>query len=248
MQERDLGPEQLLGHGQPDRRHGSRRRPWRRPSNNVLDEPLNPIPKPASINANQSTNVTLEAGDVTTMFVGNPDSSAITNTITVTVGGVQATALTGADGTTVIVTVPSMSSGNKTVTVTNAAGQSGSTVLSVGGSGSGSGGDGGGGGVCVVATAAYGDYDAREVRVLRAFRDEYLLTESVGREVTAAYYEHGPVVAEAIAEHGWARDATRVALQPAVLLAAALLDWSLGVRFATGVVLLGLFFWLRRRS
>ncbi len=203
----------------------------------VLDEPLNPIPQPDTISANESESLTLLAGDSSTAFVGNPDADAITNTIQVSVGGNLVSAVVTADGASVVLTTPPMNAGVKTVTVLNAAGQSGSTAIQVVDSGGGGGG-GGGGGLCVVATAAWGDYDAREVRVLRAFRDEYLLSTSPGRALTAAYYEHGPPLAAAIARHAWARGLTRALLQPPVLLAGALLEWRAGLRFAAGLLLL----------
>lgn len=78
---------------------------------------------------------------------------------------------------------------------------------------------GGGPGGCFIATAAFGSYENRWVYVLRDFRDQVLLAHDSGRSFVEWYYEHSPRAAAWIAEHGWARALTRVALAP--LIAAA---------------------------
>jgi chitodextrinase len=78
------------------------------------------------------------------------------------------------------------------------------------------GGGGGGSSGCFIATAAYGSYMHDDVKVLRDFRDEYLLTNSVGKKFVELYYEYSPPVANNIAEHGSLRVATRAMLTPVV--------------------------------
>jgi len=53
-------------------------------------------------------------------------------------------------------------------------------------------------GGCFIATAAYGDYDAPEVRFLRAFRDEDLSNTSIGRSFIQFYYKISPPIAKLI--------------------------------------------------
>jgi len=77
---------------------------------------------------------------------------------------------------------------------------------------------GGGGGGCFIATAAYGTPMAEEVRYLRAFRDDYLLTNEVGRAFVEFYYAHSPPIAASLRRHETLRAAVRWILTPLVAL------------------------------
>jgi hypothetical protein len=102
---------------------------------------------------------------------------------------------------------------------------------------------GGGGGGCFIATAAYGSYMAPDVMVLRHFRDNYLLTNSLGRAFVAWYYRNSPPAAAYIAKHESLRTVTRIALTPIVY----------GVKypfaiFIFGGLVVGLVGWRRKKN
>ena len=69
---------------------------------------------------------------------------------------------------------------------------------------------------CFIATAAYGDPLAREVTVLRDFRDRYLLTNPVGERFVALYYRFSPPLAHYISKHDGLKQVIRAALRPLV--------------------------------
>jgi hypothetical protein len=79
-----------------------------------------------------------------------------------------------------------------------------------------SGGGGGGGGGCFIATAAFGSYESPEVKILRLFRDRYLLTHAWGREFVKLYYAHSPALAGYIQDKPMLKSAVRLALKPIV--------------------------------
>jgi len=72
------------------------------------------------------------------------------------------------------------------------------------------------GGGCFIATAAYGSYLDPHVIVLREFRDNYLLANSVGEAFVTLYYKVSPPIAELIVAHKSLKILTRTALTPVV--------------------------------
>ncbi|MFA5646062.1 MAG: chitobiase/beta-hexosaminidase C-terminal domain-containing protein [Candidatus Ratteibacteria bacterium] len=99
---------------------------------------------------------------------------------------------------------------------------------------SGDNGAGGGGGGCFIATAAFGSYQEPHVRVLRAFRDRFLLTNSLGKLFVQGYYTYSPGYAAIIEPHPYIRALVRILLLPLYGFAWFLLH--------KGMILLFLFF------
>jgi hypothetical protein len=71
---------------------------------------------------------------------------------------------------------------------------------------------------CCTATAAFGTPMSKEIGILRQFRDEYLLTNAVGRILTDFYYGVSPPIAEFITEHPSLKPIVRAGLVPAVAI------------------------------
>ena len=71
---------------------------------------------------------------------------------------------------------------------------------------------------CFIATAAYGTPMAEEIGILRDFRDEYLLTNPVGKALVEFYYMVSPPIAEFITEHPSLKPIVRAGLMPAVAM------------------------------
>jgi hypothetical protein len=90
----------------------------------------------------------------------------------------------------------------------------------------------GGGGACFIATAAFGNYGAPEVILLRKFRDRFLMTNEPGRLFVDVYYRLSPSLAGFISQYDSMRSATRLALKPLIFT----IQHRLGVY--TGVLIL----------
>jgi polyhydroxybutyrate depolymerase len=65
------------------------------------------------------------------------------------------------------------------------------------------------GGMCFIATAAYGTSTAKQLDLLRKFRDDPLLESAIGSRLVDLYYQVSPPVAEFIAEHSFVRTLVR---------------------------------------
>ena len=76
--------------------------------------------------------------------------------------------------------------------------------------------DSGSGSRCFIATAAFGSPLNPYVKILRDFRDAYLLTHEAGRTFVAFYYRVSPDLADRIGANETLRLAVRIALLPAI--------------------------------
>ena len=85
-------------------------------------------------------------------------------------------------------------------------------------------GGGGGGSGCFIATASYGSSIEPHVKILREFRDRYLLTNSAGKIFVDLYYTHSPPIAEVIFGHKTLRVIVRWCLLPFVGLSWLMLN------------------------
>src|SRR3990170_4084365 len=72
---------------------------------------------------------------------------------------------------------------------------------------------------CFIATAAFGSPESTSVRILRDFRDKYLLPYRTGQRFVDLYYTVSPPMAEFIEDHPPASFIVRIALLPAVAIA-----------------------------
>lgn len=69
---------------------------------------------------------------------------------------------------------------------------------------------------CFIATAAYGSPMEPQVKILREFRDRYLLTNPPGRALVSLYYTYSPPLADFIASHNQLRAVVRCCLTPLI--------------------------------
>jgi len=106
-------------------------------------------------------------------------------------------------------------------------------------------------GPCFIATAAYGTSMAEEIEILREFRDEYLLTNPVGRDLVEFYYRVSPPMAEFITEHPSLKPIVRAGLVPAVTMSAVAVNTTPAEKAAiAGLVVLvsvALAVWVTKR-
>ena len=91
---------------------------------------------------------------------------------------------------------------------------------------------------CFIATAAFGSYVEPHVKLLREFRDQYLLTNSPGRGFVKVYYKYGPFAADYIREHDWLKPIVRVLLIPLVGISYILVKTSLATKILTVLLMI----------
>ena len=76
---------------------------------------------------------------------------------------------------------------------------------------------------CFIATAAYGTDTAKEIDILREFRDAVLLPNSLGAKFVSFYYQTSPPIANFISQHEVLRTMVRVGFVDPIV---KILTWS----------------------
>jgi hypothetical protein len=103
---------------------------------------------------------------------------------------------------------------------------------------------------CCTATAAFGTPMAKEIGILREFRDGYLLTNPLGRILVDFYYGLSPPIAEFMTENPGLKPIVRGGLAPAVAMSTIVVNTSAAEKGAIwGVLLLSVVLaaWATRR-
>jgi hypothetical protein len=95
---------------------------------------------------------------------------------------------------------------------------------------------GGGGGGCFIATAAYGSLVEPHVKILRDFRDRFLITNIPGKSFVNLYYKYSPPFANFIAKHDHLRMMVRMTLFP--LVGISWIALKLGILLTISIILL----------
>jgi YVTN family beta-propeller protein len=99
---------------------------------------------------------------------------------------------------------------------------------------------------CFIATAAYSSPSHPHLKILRDFRDRFLLKTPEGWVMVHFYYKFSPSAAAIIAKHKALRVAVRVVLLPLVALSYSLLHFTpLMTATILGLIFLGLVFIVR---
>jgi YVTN family beta-propeller protein len=90
-------------------------------------------------------------------------------------------------------------------------------------------------GSCFIATAVYGSSDDAHVRILRTFRDRYLLSHAWGAAIVSVYYQYSPPIADFIREHDSLRTPIRWFLTPVVYFIQ--FPFHFGLIFGLGLII-----------
>jgi hypothetical protein len=101
-------------------------------------------------------------------------------------------------------------------------------------------------GKCFIATAAFGSPLHPQVRILRNFRDRYLMPSRLGQRMVDFYYRHSPKIASLIAKHKALRLAARFSLLPFIAFSYSMLRFGPALTAAMLLVIsaiLGVWVW-----
>ncbi|MFW6118325.1 MAG: InlB B-repeat-containing protein [Chloroflexota bacterium] len=109
----------------------------------------------------------------------------------------------------------------------------------------------GAGSGCCVATASCGSPTAREIQILREFRDECMLTSPWGEALANLYYTVSPPMAKFVTEHPSLKPIVRAGLVPAVAISAVTVNTTVAQKVAIAgflvLVSVAVALWVARR-
>jgi hypothetical protein len=100
---------------------------------------------------------------------------------------------------------------------------------------------------CFIATAAFGSKFQPAVKLLRQFRDDYLLTNRLGQAFVRFYYRNSPPIARFIAGSEGLKGLTRLLLSPFIAFVYLMYHPLLAMGCILIIILLGIY-WRRRTS
>lgn len=89
------------------------------------------------------------------------------------------------------------------------------------------------GGGCFIATAIYGTPIAKEISILREFRDRFLLTNDWGSKLVDLYYRHSPTLARFISQSEKLRLTSRILIYPLIGLSYGFIKYPLSMAIST---------------
>ncbi len=107
------------------------------------------------------------------------------------------------------------------------------------------------GGGCFIATAAYGAPLHPFVKILRDFKDKYLMPSRLGRKIVDLYYRYSPFVADFIAKHKALKAMVRINLLPIIVISYSILHFGPAITTALFIFILMLpvfFIWRYQRK
>jgi hypothetical protein len=104
---------------------------------------------------------------------------------------------------------------------------------------------------CVVTAATYDTPMAADIQALRDFRDNYLMTNPVGRALVALYYDVSPAIAEFVTVHPGLKPAVRAEIAPLVAMSAVAVkttsDEKAAIVSLLALILAAVALWVVRR-
>ena len=90
---------------------------------------------------------------------------------------------------------------------------------------------------CFIATAAYGSPLHPYVRILRDFRDKYLMTNKLGRSLVSVYYKYSPFIANLIAKQKVLKAIAQINLLPFVVFRYSIFYFGTTITAAVFIVI-----------